>query len=63
MSLQLALSVGRICVIVSATVNYGRIKIMKKKIYNVKDPPSIWDQKKGGESTVASKIVFVIVSN
>ena len=49
--------------VVAQMINKCRIKIVQEELYNVRDLPWIEDQKKGEESTVASKIVFVTVSN
>ena len=49
--------------VVAQMINKCRIKIKEKEQYNIRDPPWIGDRKKGEERTVASKIVFVTVSN
>ena len=49
--------------VVAQMINKCKIKIKENELYNVRDPPWIGDRKKGEESNVASKIVFVTISN
>ena len=49
--------------VMAQMINKCKIKTKENELYNVRDPPWIGDRKKGEESTVASKIVFVTISN